>query len=274
MLACVVVFFNPHKYRRILKNFFTFCENFPKSIPLYVVEASFDGSFETDAKYKIRANPSNQYMWQKERMINWVVDKLPDRYDRYMYSDCDLIFPDRFEKLVLESDGVVQCFEYINFLDTDKNIISTNQSSIKWVLDKTGTYGSPGGAWAYPRDVVQYDRAPVGAGDSLLERAMLGLMDKSPKNILSNKEYDYYLKWSIGKQRSDLYYLPITIGHLYHGSRENRKYIDRHIVLQNEDYDPEWDVQIAKNGLLSWASYKPKMHQAVKSYFAERKEDD
>lgn len=273
MIACVTVFFNPVGYSRILKNYFEFREKFSKRIDLFCVEASFSGNYETDAEFKIRANPSNQWMWQKERLINWAVDHLPDKYDRYMYSDCDLLYPDGWETHAIESNGITQCFGDIEFLGPDRQIISANPSVMRWQIEKVGEYGSPGGAWIYPREVRQYDRAPLGAGDSLLERALTRKEDTWPKKIMSSKEYDFYLRWS-NFPSFPISYIPVTIQHLYHGSRENRKYVQRHEVLKANDYDPEMDVQIAKNGLLTWCSYKPKMHQAVKEYFSGRKEDD
>ena len=114
MIACISVFFNPVGYKRILANYFRFRESFTKNIPLYVVEASFSGRFETDADFKIVAR-QNQFMWQKERLINWMVERLPDKFDRYMYSDCDLLYEDGWERLLLERDGVVQCFGDIDF---------------------------------------------------------------------------------------------------------------------------------------------------------------
>lgn len=274
MIACVTVFFNPVQYKRILNNYFKFRENFSKRIPLYVVEASFTGNFETDADFKIRANSSNQWMWQKERMINWIVDKLPDKYSRYMYSDCDLLFEEGWDIKLLERDGVIQCFGDIEFLDADGKPYRDGLSALKWQLDKVGSYGSPGGCWAYPREVRQYDRGVIGAGDSLIERALMRRDYDWPKRILTEHEYAYYENWLKSVPQYELSYLPIKIQHLFHGSRENRNYVNRHSILKENDYNPLRDVQVAKNGLLSWCSYKPKLHKSVKEYFLSRKEDE
>lgn len=274
MLACVTVFFNPCKYKTNLKNYFTFREHFPKSIPLYVIEASYDGNFETDASFQIKANPNNQIMWQKERLINKVVDWLPSRFTRYMYSDCDLLFPEGWDKLALGSTDIVQGYGEIDFLGVDGKIIQTKLSAMNRTING-GDYGCPGGVWIYPREVRQYERAPAGAGDSLLERALIKKSETWPKEILAPKEYAYYQHWSqlIDSLPYKVGFIDKKIQHLWHGDRENRQYLTRHLILKENDFDPIRDIQIAKNGLLSWCSHKPDMHRRIKEYFVNRKED-
>ena len=43
--------------------------------------------------------------------------------------------------------------------------------------------------------------------------------------------------------------------HLYHGSRRNRRYVERYQIFHENAYDPVRDVEIdAETGLLQWRS--------------------
>jgi hypothetical protein len=43
---------------------------------------------------------------------------------------------------------------------------------------------------------------------------------------------------------------------------------------RSEHFDPAADVRLNAQGILEWASEKPKLHHEVADYFASRREDD
>lgn len=278
-LACVSCFFNPNNYKRILNNYWEFKKNFSREIPLFTIEAAFQ-EFQTDASVKIKAYPNNQIMFQKERLLNILIDKLPDKYDKVMFSDCDLLYEDGWEdKLypLLEEYKVVQCFNKVNWLGPDGKIDLVKKSAVSTKLNKDCEEGLPGFCWAFDRNVPLYERAILGNGDQLFERAITGNWAGYSRAMLTPREVAYYVPYAnhvFNLVGGSYYYLDINIKHLFHGTWKNRDYINKHRILKENNFDPVVDLQVGGNGLLSWCSYKPKMHFEVKKYFALRKEDE
>lgn len=66
--------------------------------------------------------------------------------------------------------------------------------------------------------------------------------------------------------------------HLYHGTRENRRYQSRYRYLADHGFDPATDIERDESGLLRWTDRalreKPTMVRQVAGYFLERREDD
>jgi len=72
-------------------------------------------------------------------------------------------------------------------------------------------------------------------------------------------------------------YVPGAILHLYHGSRANRKYVERWRYLTDHRLDPRQDLAIDSAGLWEWTPAalrrKPEMVRLVRGCFAGRQED-
>jgi hypothetical protein len=67
--------------------------------------------------------------------------------------------------------------------------------------------------------------------------------------------------------------------HLYHGTRQNRQYVERYKILHENAYDPDRDVEIdAATGLLQWSAdarvRKSNLIRRVAGYFRQRREDE
>jgi hypothetical protein len=67
--------------------------------------------------------------------------------------------------------------------------------------------------------------------------------------------------------------------HLYHGTRQNRQYVERYQILHENAYDPVRDVEIdQKTGLLQWTAAtrerKPDLVRRVAEYFERWREDE
>jgi hypothetical protein len=74
--------------------------------------------------------------------------------------------------------------------------------------------------------------------------------------------------------KGDVGYVPGDVYHLWHGSFEDRRYVERYHRLAAFDFDPETDIALSDTGLWSWSSDKPEMHAFVREYFASRNEDE
>lgn len=59
---------------------------------------------------------------------------------------------------------------------------------------------------------------------------------------------------SYGQARNSLACVPGDVVHLYHGSRQNRQYVERYRILHENAYDPVRDVEIdPQTRLLRWS---------------------
>lgn len=282
MIAVISTFFNPAKYKLNVKNLKRFRECLGvDGADFFLCEVSFDGEYETDACHKIIAN-KNQVLWQKERIVNLMIERLPEKYDKFVWLDTDLIFtdPDWLRKMdeALDEFNVVQGFSHIYYTDDAGKVDRTSVSYMEAVRSGAG-FGAPGGCWGARLDALPdrkiIDNHVVGGGDHLLVNAWLGKPDAMfPTNIRQRIVYlqDYLKQNEAIDGRVGC--LAGGIIHLYHGDRVNRQYTQRHEILFDEKFDPNKDIEIAKNGLWEWATEKPEFHRKVKDYFYDRKEDD
>jgi hypothetical protein len=98
-------------------------------------------------------------------------------------------------------------------------------------------------------------------------------MNKSlPKNYKSvptsiKKEFNSFCK-NIPRMT---YLKGVEVSHLYHGSRKNRQYVDRHELL-NLDVDIRDLLEVSKDGLFEWKD--PKLNHKFLKYFISRKDDE
>ena len=60
---------------------------------------------------------------------------------------------------------------------------------------------------------------------------------------------------------------------MWHGDRENRRYLERQAELNAIGYNPYTDIRVDANGSLAWASDKPGLHALAVAHFSLRKED-
>jgi len=108
-------YFNPAGYRRRLANFRAFRRNL--AAPLLVVELARPGRHELadgDGDIVIRLEGEDR-IWQKERLVNLAIARLPISARHVAWMDCDLIFgdPDWPAKAVRhlgERGGLLQLF--------------------------------------------------------------------------------------------------------------------------------------------------------------------
>ncbi|MBC7604624.1 MAG: hypothetical protein H7255_18445 [Ramlibacter sp.] len=120
-LWAVTSYFNPAGYRRRKANYRVFRERFP--LPLLTVEWSPTGQFELqpgDADILIQLT-GGDVMWQKERLLNIGVERLPSQCKHVAWVDCDLVF--EREGLcqailnALEAVPIVQLYDRAAYVD-------------------------------------------------------------------------------------------------------------------------------------------------------------
>jgi len=301
-LCAVTVYFNPAGYNSLLQNYFIFSEQLKKqNVKLITVECAFnDGPFyipEDENVYRLR---SNSVMWQKERLINYGVSKLPNDCKYFAWIDCDVLFSKEnwaeqaCEKL--KTADVIQLYKKVYYMpkgmvEYDGSKVPSVQSVFwqykihqNWLqrrLNRELNFSTPGFAWAARRDAFQdiggiYDRNIVGSGDTFLVDCFLNSWDihgfsSKFNDHMKDSLMSYYKQLQAKNLKVD--YIPVDIYHLWHGSLKNRKYMDRHDVIKQYDYNPMKDV-VVKNNVLEWDSDKSGMHEDIRQYFFDRKEDE
>lgn len=301
-LCVITVFFNPAGFSSLLNNYFIFANKLKQQgVRLITVECAFNGGeFYIPESEDVHRLTSNSIMWQKERLINYGVSKLPEDCKYYAWIDCDVIFhsddwaQQACEKLK-EAD-VIQLFKKVYYmpqgmLEYDGSKIPFVQSVIwqykihkNWLQRRKEfklPFSAPGFAWACKKDLFKdlgglYDKNIVGSGDTFLVDCYLNSWEihgyASKFNNYMKKDL---MNWreKIQSKNPKLDYIPVDVSHLWHGSLKNRKYMDRHDIILKYNYNPSSDIEMI-NGTYEWASDKIEMHEDIKQYFFDRKEDE
>lgn len=210
MIWAITTYYNPENYSSRYENFKIFREKL--GIPLIVVEFSSSGKFQLgieDATILIQI-PEGDILWQKERLLNIALSKIPDEVENVAWLDCDIIFSDtlwyeKAEKL-LEKMKVIQLYSHMIHLSPGKLSPSDNNifrsSVVKNIKDfgfdpkkdttfitisvQTGdvesTHKEPGFAWAAKKDMILkfglWDLNIIGGGDNAFVCALYGEFDK------------------------------------------------------------------------------------------------
>jgi hypothetical protein len=237
----ITSYFNPAGYATKLHNFKMF--RAALGLPLVVVELVFSGGeselaphlsqYGTDKVIHIIIRQGD-VLWQKERLLNVALSRLPQDVSHVVWIDCDLIFHDStwIEHLTkkLRVCPIVQCFETVRYLPQLKNELGGEKSSIVelskaalslwegeglWTLDNPSFVSKhfrlgvlPGGGhgmvWAGQVDLLRkhglYDARIVGGGDLAFAHAVIGVPlaagDKEASRHFAQVQIDHYESWA------------------------------------------------------------------------------
>jgi hypothetical protein len=305
-LWAVSCYFNPVGYARRLQNYRIFRKQL--AVPLLAVELSFNGRFELteeDADILIQL-AGGHVMWQKERLLNIGIARLPAACSKIAWLDCDIVFGDSewMEKAIraLDEFSLVHLFQERHDVKRDtapdelgswrtpptsESVVykmSRNEAMPEDLflsdapLERRTTAGL---AWASRRDVLAkhglYDACVLGSGDRTILSAALGEFQCGARASLMNvKRIEHYDLWARPYHesvRGRVGYIPGRVFHLWHGRIEDRQYGMRHRKFEKFDFDPFTDIALSDNGCWRWSSNKPELHAFVRAYFESRNED-
>lgn len=303
----ITTYFNPLHYQSRLKNYKQFRRNL--ALRLCTVEHSLNGNYELnneDAEILISVC-SKDLLWQKERLLNLALNKLPHDAKIIVWLDCDVVFSNKnwhFElHHKLQNIPVLQCYsELVDLaqgaeLDTligtkipangisIASVVKTNaiELSISTLIDNESMRGaSPGGAWAAHRSLLQrhgfYDAMILGGGDRLFAYACLGKIEDAISIArLDNARAEHYRRWAepfFDTVNGQVGVIDGQLLHLWHGSISDRQYILRHKALNKIQFDLYRDIELDESGAWKWTpSASQELKQLVTSYFAARSED-
>lgn len=312
----ITSFFNSEKYKNKIENYLIFKQGIKKQgLKIIVVECAFkDAPFELtsdDADILIQVR-SNSVMWQKERLLNIALQKIPIDCDKIAWLDGDIIFlnnnwVEETSKL-LEEYAVCQLFEHAFRLSEKesqavKNYLGTNfdldlylglnerirqdsgyESAIYHSLNNKLDirFHNLGFAWAARREIFSeqgfYDKMILGSGDKIMKNSFSNYkLDQKFTNTLSKELLKDINIWStaiFSRVKSNVYYTSGKLLHLYHGHSKNKFHQSRYLMIKKYNFKPKEDLKLNEDECFEWASDKKKLHGFVKKYFNIRNDNN
>lgn len=305
-LWAITSYFNPAGYSRRLANYRRFRRSL--SVPLVTVELSFGDTFELgpgDAEVLVQIR-GRDVMWQKERLLNLAVARLPRHCDYIAWIDCDVVFDDdewpERARQAFENHVLLQLFDErcdlprdVDPLQASAHSQAPRAESVAGRIfrgtaeqeelagaDSPFQRGSTAGlAWGCWRQVIErhglFDACILGNGDRAMLCAALGEFDSAVRATAMNEARRlHYLAWARpfhATVRARVRSISGRIYHLWHGDLRDRRYRERHTGFSSFDFDPSADLAMDDSGVWRWSSAKPEMHAFVRDYFHSRRED-
>lgn len=295
----VTSYYNPAGFRIKKKNYLLFKKSLEKQgVPLITMEMAEGASDLENDKYTYTIQ-GKAALWQKERLLNLGIEKLPKECRYAVWLDCDVIFSDenwaaQAEKQ-LEKHMVIQPFEAAVRLPKDHTHFQGEGESWNsfakvfqeepnlFLFGEFDAHGHSGFAWGARRELFKnnklYDFCILGSGDHMMAHAFAGdWQSYCIRRIFKNNKthlmhFQAWAKKIYGEIKANIGTCTSTLYHLWHGDAENRKYVSRNWKLSEFKFNPDKDVKIGKSGLFEWNSDKIELHKYCENYFLERKED-
>lgn len=264
-----------------------------QNINFYVVELAYDNQ---EFNVTNSSNPNHlqlrtkHALWHKENMINIGIKKLlPSDWKSVAWIDGDIEFDNpnwAVDTLkILTKFDIVQLFTTCMDLDKDGIPMNIWQSygykftqGEKFRYNRGINYWHSGYAWACTRQFYDkvgslYDKGIIGSGDYILTQGILKHIACADKSLTCfNKDITEYVD---NLNNVSVGYVPNNIRHHYHGSKVNRKYIERNEILVKYNYDPKIHITYDKDGIIIPTEYMSEdFINDIKLYFSQRNEDN
>lgn len=306
-LWAITSYFNPVGYRTRRENFRHFRDRL--GVKLIAVELGYRDNFDLaagDADILIQID-GGDVLWQKERLINLALGKLPDDCSKVAWVDCDIIFdrPDWAAKVeaILDRVPLAQTFRHVRNLPpgtlpeavagmelpTRRSLIDAFNSGVplEVCLNELPSDGAiaykmaRGFAWAARRDLLDrhglYDACIIGGGDRALAYAIFGWFDAAVRHFhMSEIETRRFMAWAVPFAEAvggAVDSIDADIFHLWHGDMRRRGSGSRQAGLRRFAFNPNDDIAVSETGAWRWNTDKPDMHAFMQSYFESRMED-
>ena len=246
---------------------------------------------------KVHAS-GHHLVWNKEPLLNVGISRIPDA--KYIATiDADVMFrrADWAAETVhaLQHYHVVQPWSDCYDLGPNGEHMQTHRSFCRlWherkplvqgpaypYGDGTNAFGHPGYAWAWTRQALDWaggliETAALGAAD---HHMALGMLNRVHDSIHHGMTEGYKAPLYLWQERAFKHiqgaigYVPGSIEHFWHGSKDKRAYISRWDILAKHGFDPATDLKKNTYGVLELAGNKPELTHDVDAYFRSRDED-
>lgn len=266
-----------------------------KNLEMYVVEIAlgqrpFMVTQPNNPKH-LQLRTDNE-LWHKENSINLMVQRLPPNWKYVAWIDADVEFvnPNFVNETIhqLQHYEIVQMFQTANNLGPEGETISTFKSFMYQYVSgadytlKKYEFWHPGFAWACTKKAWNdmgglLDIALLGAGDHHMALAFIGKAEKSLPGGISESYRRHVMRFQERCERHikrDVGYVPGTILHYWHGTFQNRKYVERWQGLIENKYNPDEDIKRDWQGLIVINDdSKIGLRDFIRRYFRQRNED-
>ena len=278
-MAICFVLFNPAQTKRILMNYLYVRNLFvSQGLPVYTLELVYEGR-QPEIPDAFHVSGSS-FLFHKENLCRVLETKIPRWYTKLAFLDADIFFIDKswYQKTsdLLNSHDVVHPFERAHWLDlTYKKTMLTRKSvvcngKVNWDFSY-----HPGFAWCMRRSFYKqvgfFDYAISGSGDTLSSAGWLGKVFPEKFQSLPTPLVSKYLEFKSRPTPKVTYLKDVDLYHLYHGSRENRQYAERHKMLNIKGEIEEY-LEKNKDGIWEWKD-KQKWNPLYFQYFKKRDDD-
>lgn len=304
----ITAYFNPVGYQRRLWNYRCFRESL--SLPLLTMEFGWRGKFDLspdDADLLIQLDGPD-VLWQRERLLNIALARLPAEVSKIVWLDCDVLFENQdwiaHLDQALDEFPLVQAYSEVvrlpeqsrpawqpefaqlegrqslcSLMSPQHDLLSVCRNLPR--MANRVFPGPTGFGWAFRKDLMLrhgfYDVDVLGGGDILFISALAGCFDIAiGYHAMTAAAERHYLRWAEPfhhEVRQQVGCLPGRLYHLWHGNVDNRGYQTRYQHFERFDFEPEADLALAENGVWQWGSDKPELHEFVQAYFSSRCED-
>jgi len=285
-IAAITCLFNPAADPRRLGNYHRFAhELLDTGLQLWTLEAIFPGQRFALAPGRRTVQlvcDADQVLWQKERLLNLLAERLPADVDAIAWIDADVLFDCRglvdLVEQALQRVPILQLWEYAVFLDAAgrpghwpnrqqavPSVAAANYGRRKKILSPAQLHS--GFAWAMRREtwramggLYAYDLG--GAADGIQAGAWIA--NDLPNPYLNHRSpalQSHARRWCATAAAAiaghEVGYLPIMVGHLYHGEIAGRRYGPRARILARHHYDPARHILAAPGEPLRWTADAP-----------------
>lgn len=280
-----------------------------EGVPLYTIELAFGNTKfqlnKPDAYHLVQVRGTD-LMWQKERLLNMLLDVLPPECDKVAWIDCDILYSydgwsQRIEEQ-LDKFALIQPYMWAVSLPQCK---LSRPSPNHWVnhdcygageIRKSFCYyachrdaypglwgGHVGYAWAARRDLLKkhklYDVVITGAGDLFMCYAAWGMfaaVDRTPiMEKFSQGICDHWFDWGLPfyldvKKSGGPSYTEDLILHLWHGDTTNRNYLQHSACLTACHFDPDKDLELSPDGCWQWKRKNYWLRDSIQNMFKQQ----
>lgn len=294
-LHIITVISNICEFKRrwnLMKEFIERTEQI-NNVKLYVVELAYGNQ---DFMITSSDNPRHlqlrtEYaLWHKENMINVGINKLlPDNWKAVAWIDGDIEFENSnwvidTLKILTEFD-LVQLFTTCFDMDENNIPMSIWQSfgykycnGEKFRHNKGINYWHTGYAWACTRKYYDkvgglYEHGILGSGDYIMSQGLFGKTACAHGSLINFK--NDIQKYINNLEKINVGFTPGNIRHYFHGSKVNRKYIERNQILIKYQYDPNIHLTYNEDGIIIPSKNMPmEFILDIYEYFNQRNEDE
>jgi hypothetical protein len=296
-LAAVCCYFNPCHYQRRLHNYHLFRAGVVRTgIRLLTVELAFGADdWELKGVPDVLRRRADDVLWHKERLLNiGIAQLIREGFQKIAWLDADLAFHGDSWPVdlcgMLDRCAVCQGFAEAGRKDARDEPVYFAAGAVKRLYEESVLRGGLSGlAWGARADLLRreplYDACIIGGGDHAICFGSLFsfrndnttiVLERAFENLaMTPLQREHFCRWATrfgDLVQGEVGFINATVESLYHGEKTKRRYTTRYEVLG--DFNPFQDIALNDQQCWRWATDKPQLHESVRSYFFERREDD